>query len=198
MPASSSHFGGFLLLFAETGSFEVGFGFEFPILNRERRWSAALWRRDAGDERVEQGLPCREDKISGDRPDVLEKADPRSECLAGLLPHGLEEIAGSVEHEGQEVHHKEHAGQCFLAMAERMLEVVPFFLRTLSPSFSHFHLARPQAMMSSTLWRVTARSVTTAVLKVIVPVSMLRISRLAQVTGMAAAPSRIRNSSCQA
>ncbi len=56
-------------------------------------------------------------------PDVFEETDPRSECLAGLPPTGFEQVAGSEEREGQEVHHKEHTGQCFLPMAERILKV---------------------------------------------------------------------------
>ena len=100
------------------GSLEVGHEGGFPGRNRDRTRSTALWRRDAGDERVEQGLPGREDKISGDRPDVLEETDPGSECLAGLLPKGLEQVTSSVHRECQEVQDHQYAGQGFLAVAE--------------------------------------------------------------------------------
>ena len=69
---------------------------------RDRTWSAALWRLDARDERVEQGHPCWEDVISCNRPDVLERADPCPESLAVLLPRGLKQFAGSAERERQE------------------------------------------------------------------------------------------------
>lgn len=56
--------------------------------------------------------------MSGDRPDVLEETDPGSECLAGLLPQGLEQVTSSVHRERQEVLDHQHAGQGFLAVAE--------------------------------------------------------------------------------
>ena len=45
----------------------------------------------------------------------------------------------------------------------------PFCFRTMYPSFSYLHRAHPLAAISSMFWWVTASSVITAVLKVIVP-----------------------------
>lgn len=68
----------------------------FPGRNRERTGSAAFSWWDARDGRVQQGLPCRENMIPLDRPDVLEETGPHPECPADSLPLGLEQVACSM------------------------------------------------------------------------------------------------------
>ena len=65
-----------------------------------------------------------------------------------------------MEREGEQVEGDQDAGQCFLAVAKIVLEIVSVGLEHVEVSFSIFHRARPQAASSATLSGVTARSVT--------------------------------------
>ena len=101
-----------------------GLGGSVRMGRRAEPNSGRPWGRAAGGEQCHQRGPRREDAIAGDRAQVFEHPDSRSEALACPLPQGFDQVAGPVQGEGEQVQRDQHAGQGLLAVAEVVFEVV--------------------------------------------------------------------------
>ncbi len=84
--------------------------------------------RFAVDDGFDEGAPVGEDQVAGQDEQILKESFACTECLAGLLPKLVSQVANGVKGEGQKVHGGQQGGQILLAMAKIMLEVIAAIL----------------------------------------------------------------------